>query len=246
MSVWNRTFGRAAALEERGARVIGSADDVGNERDAIFLCLADDQSTLDVAAPKGKARASWAQTLVVNSSVSNHYPQRLPRRLSDRSPRRCHVKDQDMVGQAIAAWEAVRPTQPAVADHKTSERVHLLFSYRAQGIGRQYLNIRIIPALCTKAGVPTADVRGNIASHRARSTIASQLYNAKEPMTLFELQAWLGHRSPSATQHYAKIAPTTLADSSGGRRCSSAARKARSFGVNCTFCLPSWRSSTAI
>src|SRR2546429_5056393 len=30
-------------------------------------------------------------------------------------------------------------------------------------------------------------------------------------MTLFELQAWLGHRSPAATQHYARIAPTTLA-----------------------------------
>jgi hypothetical protein len=36
------------------------------------------------------------------------------------------------------------------------------------------------------------------------------LYNAKEPMTLFELQAWLGHRTPAATQHYAKITPTTL------------------------------------
>jgi integrase len=116
-----------------------------------------------------------------------------------------------IVGHAIAAWEAIRPAQPAVLDRKTSERVHLLFSYRAQGIARQYLNIRIIPALCAKAGVPTADVRGKITSHRARSTIASQLYNAKEPMTLFELQAWLGHRSPSATQHYAKIAPTTLA-----------------------------------
>jgi hypothetical protein len=98
-----------------------------------------------------------------------------------------------------------------VLDRKTSEHVHLLFSYRAQGIGRQYLNERIIPALCAKAGVPTSDVRGNITSHRARSTIASQLYNAKEPMTLFELQAWLGHQSPAATQHYAKIAPTTLA-----------------------------------
>jgi len=64
-----------------------------------------------------------------------------------------------LVGHAIAAWEVVRPTQPAVLDRKTGERVHLLFSYRAQGIGRQYLNIRIIPALCAKAGVPTADVR---------------------------------------------------------------------------------------
>jgi hypothetical protein len=54
-------------------------------------------------------------------------------------------------------------------------------------------------------------VRGPITSHRARSTIATQLYNAKEPMTLFELQAWLGHRSPESTQHYAKITPNTLA-----------------------------------
>jgi hypothetical protein len=30
-------------------------------------------------------------------------------------------------------------------------------------------------------------------------------------MTLFELQEWLGHRTPTATQHYAKINPTTLA-----------------------------------
>ena len=30
-------------------------------------------------------------------------------------------------------------------------------------------------------------------------------------MTLFELQQWLGHTTPAATQHYAKIAPTKLA-----------------------------------
>ena len=46
---------------------MGSADDVGDERDAVFLCLADDQSNLDVAAPKGQARPAWAQTLVVNT-----------------------------------------------------------------------------------------------------------------------------------------------------------------------------------
>jgi integrase len=115
-----------------------------------------------------------------------------------------------LLGQAVAAWEAVRPAQPAVLDRKTSERVYLLFSYRAQGIGHQYLNNRIIPALCAKAGVPTSDVRGKITSHRARSTIATQLYNAKEPMTLFELQAWLGHGSPNSTQQYAKITPATL------------------------------------
>jgi 3-hydroxyisobutyrate dehydrogenase len=67
--VWNRTAGRAAALTERGARVMGSADDVEDECDAVFLCLADDQSTLGVAAPDGGARPSWAQTLVVNTGT---------------------------------------------------------------------------------------------------------------------------------------------------------------------------------
>ncbi|WP_225446702.1 site-specific integrase [Streptacidiphilus sp. PB12-B1b] len=115
-----------------------------------------------------------------------------------------------IVGQAIEAWQALRPAQPKRLDAKTSEHVDLLFSIRAHPVAKNYINRTLIPSLCEKAGVPTADVRGNITSHRARSTIASQLYNAKEPMTLFELQAWLGHRSPVSTQHYAKITPNTL------------------------------------
>jgi 3-hydroxyisobutyrate dehydrogenase-like beta-hydroxyacid dehydrogenase len=69
VSVWNRTPGRAAELQERGARVLGSVDDVHEESDAVLLCLADDRSTLDVATPKGEARASWARTLVVNTAT---------------------------------------------------------------------------------------------------------------------------------------------------------------------------------
>ena len=115
-----------------------------------------------------------------------------------------------LLGQAIEAWQCVRPSQPKTLDRKTAERVDVLFAVRAQPVARSYLNRTIIPALCAKAGIPSADVRGKITSHRARSTIASQLYNAKEPMTLFELQAWLGHRSPASTQHYAKISPATL------------------------------------
>jgi integrase len=87
-----------------------------------------------------------------------------------------------LLGRALVVWESVRPAQP-----------------------------HLIPALCHKAGIPTSDARGRITSHRARSTIATHLYNAKDPMTLFELQAWLGHRSPASTQHYAGITPTTLA-----------------------------------
>jgi integrase len=115
-----------------------------------------------------------------------------------------------ILGQAIDAWQMVRPTQPPFTDRRTNERVHLLFAARARRVSTSYINNTVIPMLCRKAGVPAADVRGNITSHRARSTIASQLYNAKEPMTLFELQAWLGHRSPQSTQFYAKISPKTL------------------------------------
>ncbi|MFB7337786.1 tyrosine-type recombinase/integrase [Streptomyces adustus] len=100
---------------------------------------------------------------------------------------------------------------PQMLDHKTGELAGFLFAHRARRVAKHYINTTIIPMLCRKAGVPTADVRGNITSHRARSTIASQLYNAKEPMTLFELQEWLGHRPPEATAHYAKITPNTLA-----------------------------------
>ena len=116
-----------------------------------------------------------------------------------------------IVGQAVAAWERVRPEQPLALDRKTGELVHYLFSYRGQRVGGGYLNKRLIQLLCRKAGVPERDARGQITSHRARSTLATQLYNAKNPMTLFELQEWLGHRSPSATQHYAKVKPTKLA-----------------------------------
>lgn len=115
-----------------------------------------------------------------------------------------------LLGQAIEAWQALRPTQPPVLDRKTSEHADMVFAVRGHPVAKSYINRTIIPALCAKAGVPGSDVRGKITSHRARSTIASQLYNAKEPMTLFELQAWLGHRTPTTTQHYAKISPNTL------------------------------------
>jgi integrase len=118
-----------------------------------------------------------------------------------------------VVSEAIAAWEAVRPAQPLAVDRKTGEAVCYLFAYRGQQLGGGYLNDRLIPLLCRKAGLPRSDARGSITSHRARSTIATQLFNAKEPLSLFELQEWLGHRSPHATQYYARITPAKLARS---------------------------------
>ena len=116
-----------------------------------------------------------------------------------------------LVGEAVAAWEAVRPAQPNLIDPKTGEQVQFLFCYRAKRLSQTYLNHTLIPTLCGRAGIPRTDARGSISSHRARSTIASQLFNAREPVTLFELQAWLGHQSPATTQHYVSTSPTKLA-----------------------------------
>jgi integrase len=118
-----------------------------------------------------------------------------------------------IVGREIESWEKVRPEQPALLDVKTGELAHFLFVYRTRRVSARYLNQTLIPALCKKAGIPREDARGAITCHRARATIASQLYNAREPLSLFELQEWLGHRSPQSTQSYAKISPTKLARS---------------------------------
>lgn len=118
-----------------------------------------------------------------------------------------------VVGEAIVLWEKARPPLPDAADSKTNEMIQYLFAYRGHRIGKNYLNNTLIPLLCRKSGVPLQDARGNITSHRARSTIATQLFNAKEPLSLFELQEWLGHHSPSSTQSYAKLKPTKVAKS---------------------------------
>jgi integrase len=116
-----------------------------------------------------------------------------------------------IVGEAIGAWESIRPEQPLALDPKTKEMVHYLFFFRGKRVGMPFVNERLIPILCNKAGLPEKDARGTITAHRARSTIASQLYNAKEPFTLNELQEWLGHKNPNSTQFYAQVSPTRLA-----------------------------------
>jgi integrase len=118
-----------------------------------------------------------------------------------------------VVGEAVTAWEKVRPSQPPVIDSKTGEMAHYLFFYRNSYLGKNYLNETLIPMLCRKAGVPEQDARGRITSHRARSTIASQLCNAKEPLSLLELQQWLGHKDPNSTMNYVRSSPTKLAQS---------------------------------
>jgi len=47
---------------------------------------------------------------------------------------------------------------------------------------------------------------------RARP-LRHNFFNAKEPMSLFELQKWLGHKWANSTQYYLDISPTKLANS---------------------------------
>jgi hypothetical protein len=54
---------------------------------------------------------------------------------------------------------------------------------------------------------------GKITAHRARTTIASALYNAPEGLGIGELGQWLGHKDLRSTQYYAKLHPTRLAKS---------------------------------
>jgi integrase len=116
-----------------------------------------------------------------------------------------------IVGRAIEEWERARPPQSTAIDAKTGEIVHFLFCYRGYRVSKVYINKVMIPLLCRKSGVDISDARGTITSHRARFTIASQLFNAKDPMSLFELQEWLGHKDIQSTRHYARITPTRLA-----------------------------------
>lgn len=94
---------------------------------------------------------------------------------------------------------------------------------RGELIGSSYLNAHLIPVLCRKAGIPEHDSRGALTSHRARATIATQLLNAPEPLSLVDLREWLGHKHDSSTRHYATILQ---------RRLTAAYKKADYFARN--------------
>jgi integrase len=117
-----------------------------------------------------------------------------------------------LVGKRITEWEQIRPKdQLQEIDPKTGEPVQFLFAFRGRRVSRRYINRSLIPLLCRKSGVPLEDSRGKITSHRARATIASMLYNAKEPLDVFQIQQYLGHKHLSSTQSYLQVDPTKLA-----------------------------------
>lgn len=117
-----------------------------------------------------------------------------------------------LVGDAIEAWERSRPSVPKHWDYKTAEAVDFLFVWRGKQVSPKYLNRTIIPVLCRKAGIPIEDALGKITSHRARHTLATQLGDAPTPMSVSDLQRWLGQLSRGALGYYANENVRTLLD----------------------------------
>ena len=115
------------------------------------------------------------------------------------------------VGKMIAAWEQVQPHQEPMLDRKSAEKVAYLFSMRGHRLGANYLNAVLIPLLATKANVPPLDHRGRVTSHRARATIATFLGNCENPMSLWQLMRWLGHRTEATTRNYVSADLTKVA-----------------------------------
>ncbi|RSK38444.1 tyrosine-type recombinase/integrase [Hymenobacter perfusus] len=109
-----------------------------------------------------------------------------------------------VVGELLLAWQNLRPATPPQPDPKTGELTDFLFTRRGATIGRTYLNHRLIPLLCRKAGIPTHDAHGPITSHRARATLVTFLYNSGQ-MSVLELMKWMGHRSMRTTLHYIDV-----------------------------------------
>jgi len=115
-----------------------------------------------------------------------------------------------LVGEAITAWEQIRPDCPALLDEYSGHQVHYLFCYQGRKPGEKYFADNLIPMLCDKANIPVEDSQGQITCVRARATIASQLANSENGMSALVLSNWLGHKTVNTTLHYIKDSALTL------------------------------------
>lgn len=114
----------------------------------------------------------------------------------------------------VDIWLSERPQeQAALTDERTGEKVRYLFQNRGKPVGRNIINLTVIPLLCARAGMPVEDSRGPITSHRGRASAVTALASVPQGMSLYELMQWSGHSSPQSTMHYIRIRPTQLAAS---------------------------------
>ena len=116
-----------------------------------------------------------------------------------------------LVGQAIEAWEALRPAQPPLPDRKTGELVELLFCH-PRATGRERLHQpRAHPGALPQGGRP--DRRRPRPHHQPSGALddrqpALQRQGADDAVRAAGLAR---PPLPAVTQHYTQITPNTLA-----------------------------------
>lgn len=110
---------------------------------------------------------------------------------------------------AIARWQAERGVErSALLDYKDREFAELLFVHRGKRMGATFLNRRLIPLLCVKAGVDPQDAEGAYTAHRGRSARISMLHACG--LELDDLAAYALHKDTSTIKKYARRHPIHL------------------------------------
>ena len=110
---------------------------------------------------------------------------------------------------AIARWQAERgQMRSALYDQKDREFAQLLFAHRGKGMGFTFLNRRLIPLLCQKAGVDPRDAEGAYTAHRGRSARISMLHACG--LELEDLAAYAIHKNTQTIKKYARRNPIHL------------------------------------
>jgi len=111
--------------------------------------------------------------------------------------------------EAIARWQAERGTERApLYDHKDREFAALLFTQRGKRMCANFINRRLIPLLCARAGVEPFDAEGAYTAHRGRSARISLLHACG--LELDDLAAYAIHKDTRTIKRYARRHPIHL------------------------------------
>ncbi len=115
----------------------------------------------------------------------------------------------DYVVDAIETWKQERPSnQRQILDRKDREFVDYLFCYQDTRVGYAFINESLIPVLCERAGVESADAKGRITGHRGRSTRLTLLRS--RGVGLDDLAEYAGHANNRTIRRYVRQQPFQL------------------------------------
>jgi hypothetical protein len=121
----------------------------------------------------------------------------------------CWIWIPTYTADAIARWQAERgQARTGHFDPKDREVADLLFVQRGHRMGGNFLNRRLIPLLCAKAGVARGDAEGACTAHRGRSARIPMLHACG--LDLDDLAAYAIHKDTRTIRKYARRHPIHL------------------------------------